>query len=160
MESIKKKGLHPYHFTPVQNLIQADFPARLDFAHFCRIQQIADPMFLNKVCERHFQYEFKINIWCGVIDNNLLGPFELPTKLNGKLYLDFQQIQLPNYLDDLPLQLRQNMLFMEDGAPAHFSRLLCYKKRFVTGRVHVNLGKEVKKQEEIFGWAKNRKINI
>ncbi|KAJ8949639.1 hypothetical protein NQ318_010055, partial [Aromia moschata] len=29
---IKKEGIHPYHFTPVQNLIQGDFPARLDFA--------------------------------------------------------------------------------------------------------------------------------
>ncbi|KAJ8953852.1 hypothetical protein NQ318_006703 [Aromia moschata] len=46
---LKKEGLHPYHFMPVQNLIQGDFPDRLDFAHFCRLQQIADPIFLNKV---------------------------------------------------------------------------------------------------------------
>ncbi|KAJ8953846.1 hypothetical protein NQ318_006697 [Aromia moschata] len=74
---------------------------------------------------------FKINDWCSVIDNNLLGPFELPTNLNGELYLDFLQTQLPNYLDDLPLQLRQNMLFMQVGAPAHFSRLLCPYKLLV-----------------------------
>ncbi|KAJ8945074.1 hypothetical protein NQ318_005254 [Aromia moschata] len=46
------------------------------------------------------------------------------TNLKGELYLDFLQTQLPNYLDALPLPLRQNMLFMRDGAPAHFSRLV------------------------------------
>ncbi|KAJ8918518.1 hypothetical protein NQ315_015225 [Exocentrus adspersus] len=132
-KTLNKEGLHPYHFTPVQNLLQTDFPARQDFAHFCRLQQNADPMFLNKVLftdeatftrrgvfnfrnkhawdlenphlvsERHFQHEFKIKVWCGLIDNYLLGPFELPPNLNGKLYLEFLQTQLPNYLDDLPL---------------------------------------------------------
>ncbi|KAJ8952259.1 hypothetical protein NQ318_007420 [Aromia moschata] len=53
---LKKEGLHPYHLTPVQNLLQADFPARKDFAHFCRLQLIADPMFRGV-------YNFKNKHW-------------------------------------------------------------------------------------------------
>ena len=147
-----EEGLYPYHFTPVQNLLERDFAARLEFSRFCRTRINADPIFLNKilftdeatftrrcifnfrnrhawelenphlVLERHFQHEFKINVWCGIIDNNLLGPFELPPNLNGALYLDFLNTQLPTFFDDLPLGIRQNMWFMQDGAPAHFSR--------------------------------------
>lgn len=146
-----KENLYPYHFTPVQNLLAADLPGRLQFAHFMRTQQNLDREFLNNVLftdeatftrrgvfnfrnkhiwdnenpyvvtERHFQREFKINVWCGIIGNHLLGPHELPPNLNGDLYLDFLQHHLVNYLDDLPLNLRQNLYFMQDGAPPHFS---------------------------------------
>ncbi|XP_066157166.1 uncharacterized protein [Euwallacea fornicatus] len=72
--------------------------------------------------ERHFQHEFKINVWCRIIDNYFVGPYVLPPKLNGPLYLEFLQNELGNLLDDVPLNLRQVMFFMQDGAPAHFSR--------------------------------------
>lgn len=146
-----QEKLYPYHFTPVQNLRNNDLPNRLRFAQFCRNQQNDDPMFLNKVLftdeatftrrgifnfrnkhawdienpnlvvDRHFQHEFKINIWCGIIDNNILGPYQLPPNLNGESYLHFLQTILIECLDDLPLNLRQDMLFMQDGAPPHFS---------------------------------------
>ena len=149
-----QEGLYPYHFTPVQNLLGLDLPARLEFAQFFRTQQNANPMFLNKilftdeatftrrgvfnfrnkhawnlenphlVTERHFQHEFKINVWCGLIDNYMLGPVELPPSLDGQLYLNFLQNQLPDCFDNLPLQLRRDMFFMQDGAPAHFSRIV------------------------------------
>ena len=145
-----QEKLYPYHFTPVQNLLEADLPARLQFARFCRAQQNRDPMFLNKVlftdeatftrrgvfnfrnkhawdienphlvAERHFQHEFKINIWCGIFDNYFFGPYELPPNLNGALYLNFLQTQLGEFLEDVPINLRQNMFFMQDGAPPHF----------------------------------------
>ncbi|XP_056642215.1 uncharacterized protein LOC130448740 [Diorhabda sublineata] len=71
--------------------------------------------------ETHFQHEFKVNIWCGVICGYLIGPFELPTNLNGPLYLDFLQERLHELLEDIPLALRQNMQFLHDGAPPHYS---------------------------------------
>lgn len=70
---------------------------------------------------RHFQWEFKFNIWCGSFDGYLLRPCELPSLLNGDLYLNFLQIQLTDLLDDLPLNLRSNMYFMQEDALAHFT---------------------------------------
>jgi hypothetical protein len=146
-----REKLHPYHFTPVQNLLAADFPARLQFARFFQAQQNAEQIFLNKilftdeatftrrgvfnfrnkhtwdtenpflVTERHFQHEFKINIWCGIVGNYVLGPCELPPNLNGASYLNFLRYQMVDLFDDVSLNFRQNMYFMQDGAPAHFS---------------------------------------
>lgn len=52
-----------------------------------------------------------------------MGHFFLPGRLNGQLYLNFLQNELPPLLEDVPLYLRQQHWFMHDGAPAHFSIL-------------------------------------
>ncbi|KAG8314527.1 hypothetical protein J6590_091091, partial [Homalodisca vitripennis] len=41
--------------------------------------------------------------------------------LNVVVYLNFLRDELPKLLDDVPLHLRQNMWFMHDRAPAHYS---------------------------------------
>lgn len=38
------------------------------------------------------------------------------------MYLEFLENDLPILLDDVPLQLRQQMIFQHDGAPPHFTR--------------------------------------
>lgn len=145
------ENLYPYHFTPVQNLRPIDRSTRLQFANFFQRQQQIDPLFVVKilftdeatftrrgvfnfrnkhlwesenphaVAERHFQEEFKINVWCGILGDHILGPYELPSNLNSDAYLNFLQNGLTNLLDDVPLNLRLNMYFMQDGAPAHFA---------------------------------------
>ncbi|XP_023310007.1 uncharacterized protein LOC111691430 [Anoplophora glabripennis] len=102
---LKKEMLHPYHYTPVQQLLPQDLPARLQFAQFVQNMQMENPDFLNRILftdeatftrrgvfnwknnhlwdsenphavkEKHFQHEFKVNIWCGLIsgkDFNIL----------------------------------------------------------------------------------------
>lgn len=143
--------LYPYHFSPVQNLLPADFPDREQFCLRFLDRHNDDPHFLSKVLftdeatftrrgvfnfrnkhvwdnenphvlrERHFQHEFKINIWCGIVGNHVLGPVELPYNLNGRSYLHFLEHDFEELIDDLPLNVRHNMFFMQDGAPAHFS---------------------------------------
>ena len=56
-----------------------------------------------------------------IIDSFLIGPVILPNSLNINNYLIFLQEILPTLLEDLPLLLRQNMWFIHDGAPPHFS---------------------------------------
>lgn len=68
------------------------------------------------------QRRFSLNVWMGIIANKLIGPFFLPDNLNGEFYEHFLREELPNLLEDLPLNLIRNMKFQHDGCPAHYRR--------------------------------------
>ncbi len=70
-----------------------------------------------------FQTRFQVNVWAGVLGNQLIGPHIFPDTLNGALYLDFLQHTLPTLLDELNLDQneRDKIIFQQDGAPPHFS---------------------------------------
>lgn len=44
----------------------------------------------------------------------------LPNILSGDNYLNFLRDELPELLEDLPINIRQHLYFMHDGAPAHY----------------------------------------
>ncbi|KAJ8936824.1 hypothetical protein NQ318_015291, partial [Aromia moschata] len=140
--------LHPYHYPLVQQILPQDLPARLQFAQFLQNMETENPDFLNKTLftdettftrrgvftwrndhlwdsenphavKEHFQHEFRVNIWCGVISNVFIGPFELPPSLTGPRYLNFPQHNLNELL--VLLALRENMWFMPDGVPPHLA---------------------------------------
>lgn len=65
----------------------------------------------------------KVNVWCGVMKNRVIGPFFFAEKtINGVVYLDM----LINYcfpqLDEL--ENIHQLHFQQDGAPPHFSALV------------------------------------
>lgn len=68
-----------------------------------------------------FQHKFSVNVWAGIIDGYLIGPYLLPNRLTGPIYLVFLQQVLPDLLDDVPVQIRHEMWLQHDGAPAHYS---------------------------------------
>jgi hypothetical protein len=37
--------------------------------------------------ETNFQHRFSINLWCGVLHDQLIGPFVFPGRLTGAVYL-------------------------------------------------------------------------
>ena len=41
--------------------------------------------------------------------------------LNGEMYRDILENELPALLKNLRLEVRQNMWFQHDGCPAHYS---------------------------------------
>ena len=49
----------------------------------------------DAIVERNSQHRFSVNLWCGVIDNQLIGPAVLPSRLKGRSYVDFLQNELP-----------------------------------------------------------------
>jgi len=53
--------------------------------------------------ESNFQLRFSVNVWCAVLDVQLIGPFILEGRLTGEAYLKFQQEELPRLLEDVPL---------------------------------------------------------
>jgi len=67
------------------------------------------------------QRVWKINIWCGIIDRHIVGPFFFEENLTGVQYANFIKNDLQLLLENIPLQLRQIMWFQQDGCPAHTS---------------------------------------
>lgn len=145
--------LYPYHIQRVQALLPRDFPLRIDFCQWylnmlavdrnfdCKILFTDEANFSrtsiknfhnnhtwadenpHEIVETHFQEQFSLNVWGGIIGDNLIGPCFLPGRLTGQSYRLFLQNELPLLLEDLPLLLRNQMWYMHDGAPSHFSIL-------------------------------------
>jgi len=51
--------------------------------------------------ETHFQSCFSVDIWCGVIESQVIGPFVLEERLTSERYLRFLEGNLPMLLDVL-----------------------------------------------------------
>jgi hypothetical protein len=143
---------HAYHYTRVQNLIPEDHEARVNFCTWLLQQHDADPNFVNNIlftdeslfsregtfnCHNYhiwaeenphakhvgrFQHRFTINLWAGILGDSIVGPFEFPARLNAQHYMNFLEQDLPELLEDVPLQHFLNEWFQHDGAPVHFSR--------------------------------------
>lgn len=62
-----------------------------------------------------------MNVWAGIVNDYLIGPYLLPTRLNGRCYRIFLEEVLPELLQEVPIGVRNQMWFQHDGAPAHFS---------------------------------------
>lgn len=150
--TLNKNHLHPYHYTPVQELEPRDPPNRLLFCNYILQMLVADREYLSRILwtdECHFdragisnfknlhvwseenphakrvkkvQRQFSVNLWAGIIGGRLIGPFVLPDRLNGAAYLDFLQNELPDLLHDVPEETRRSMVFQHDGCPSHYHR--------------------------------------
>lgn len=147
---LKEQLLYPYHRQKVQLLQAGDDAQRVRFCNFLRVRRRGNADFQqtilwtdeatfhrdgfvnfknqhewneanpHAVVHHGAQHRFSINLWAGIVDEYLLGPYILPPRLNGQTYLTFLQQQLPEFLDDLPLALRSRLWFQHDGAPSHF----------------------------------------
>jgi hypothetical protein len=73
---------------------------------------------------RAHQHRFGINLWAGVIDNNLVGPFTLPARVNAENFLQFLKNDFQVLLEDLPLAILRQIWLQMDGAPPHFGRIV------------------------------------
>jgi len=141
-------GMYPYHVQRVQHLGPGDFAQRLEFCKWLngsrqlhRYILFTDEAQFNRdgvnnthnshvwadenphaTVESNCQLRFSVNVWCAVLDDQLIGPFILEGRLTGEAYLRFLQEELPRLLEDVPLNKRGRMYFQHDGAPPHFSR--------------------------------------
>jgi Helix-turn-helix domain (DUF4817) len=70
--------------------------------------------------ETAFQERFGINVWLGILDTKVVGPFFFDEHLTGELYFNFLTTTLQDLLDNVPLNVLLNFkYFQHDGAPAH-----------------------------------------
>lgn len=149
---LKREKLHSFHYQRVQCLLPRDYPARVAFCETMLRKMTADPEFFDKILwsdestckkdgyfnmhnlhswqltnphlvrEDRSQYQFKINLWTGILNGNIIGPFELPGTLTADSYLNFSRHDLPTLLENVSLEERRRMWLQHDGCPAHYAR--------------------------------------
>ncbi len=66
---------------------------------------------------------FSVNVWTGVLKNRFIGLYIFDPSINSQRYLDFLRENLDELLnlEELPLQIRQNLTYMHNGAPADWT---------------------------------------
>ena len=150
--TLRHELLHPFHVQRVQALIPRDYPLRVNFCEWLLHQHHLNPNFTMNILvtdeaiftrngihnfhnthywslenphvtrRTHFQQRFSVNVWAGIVNGILIGPFILDNRLTGALYFQFLRHNLPVLLEEVPLNVRQRMWFLHDGAPPHFAR--------------------------------------
>lgn len=71
-----------------------------------------------------------MNIWCGITGHLLIGLSELEDSLTGELYRRFLQVEMPQLLEDVPMEVRREMWVQQDGAPPHFGGTAFLNRQF------------------------------
>lgn len=144
--------LYPFHVQRVQALLPRDLPVRVNFCEFLLHQHQLNPNFTMNILvtdeaiftrngihnfrnthywalenphatrRTNFQQRFSVNVWAGIVNGVLIGPFILENRLTGALYLQFLRDTLPVLLEEVAVNIRQHMWFLHDGAPVHFQQ--------------------------------------
>ena len=119
--TLHAEGMYPYHVQRVQHLGPGDFAERLNFCKWLngsrqlhRFILFTDEAQFNcdgvnnthnsyvwanenphVTVESNFQLRFNVNVWCAVLNGQLIGPFILEGRLTREAYLRFLQEELP-----------------------------------------------------------------
>lgn len=140
----------PYHITLVQELNANDHRMRAQFCRWTLDILDQDPEFFwnvlfgdeaafhsNGCLNRHnchywspvnphwyrqvlYQHRWTLHVWVGICHGEIIGPHFFEHTISGASYLQFLHDHLPEYLENIPLNIRQRCWFQQDGAPAHF----------------------------------------
>lgn len=151
---LKRYKYHPYRERPSQGLQNGDLIRRQQFCEWLIRAQTEIPNLCMKILwtdesrftncglfNRHNfvfwadenptlirgvrqQIKWGINVWIGIIDCRIIGPFFYNENLNSERYLHLLQTDVADALMELPLVVLQNMFFQQDGAPAHNARII------------------------------------
>lgn len=70
--------------------------------------------------EQHTQYPKKVNVWAGIILNQIIGPFFIDGNLNSNKYHQLLMHSIIPAIQQIVGENMNNVWFQQDGAPAHF----------------------------------------
>jgi hypothetical protein len=148
---LQQHKYHPYHLELHQELHGDDFENRVAFCEWAQGRLREDRMFFKNVLftdessfksnghvnrhnmhywspvnphwmlEQKIQNRWSLNVWGGIINNRLIGPFFFHQNLTGEIYANFLENELDDLLENVPLNQIANMWFQQDGAPPHFA---------------------------------------
>ena len=146
---LKKHKFHPYKVKIVQELHANDYAARMAFADEMLDKILHSQDFLQHLMfsdEAHFHIHGGVNthncrywytenphwtaekplhsprttVWAAIWDGGIIGPVFFDTNVNGDNYLNLLQSEFWPAFSILPDS--KKFIFMQDGAPPHWSR--------------------------------------
>lgn len=140
--------MHPYHFQKVQELALADYTPRVRFCNWLLQNLDKNILWTDEatftrlglfnvhnehwwaqrgqnphVSRRHaFQNRFSVNVWAGIINSCIIGPFFIEERLTGERYLRLLETSVEEQLQNVPESYQSELYYQHDGAPAHYQR--------------------------------------
>lgn len=151
---LKREKVRPYKCHRVQELHGDDFDRRTAFCGWFMNQEGENPDFPANVMttdeasfhlsgtvntqnsrywsainphwirQDHRQVNPRINVWCGIYKDRLVGPVVIPQRLTGFNYLQVLNDILDPFLEDMPLADLRRFWFQQDGAPPHYAAVV------------------------------------
>lgn len=148
---LKKHGYKSYKISTTQEIFPADCNRRLEFCEAVRERADRNNLFLENILfsdessfplhgyhnpsivrywsreNKHLsmalrtQYPQKVNVWAGMLQNHIIGPFFIDGMLTAAKYLDMLQNQIVPAVRNLPINFEE-VWFQQDGCPAHNAR--------------------------------------
>lgn len=149
---LKQATFHPYKVHLVQELNEDDFDRRLQFCELMMERIDAEPEFLYNIVfsdeatfqidgninrhncrfwsdtnphwklELHTQHQSKVNVWAGILNNTLIGPFIIEGNLNAVMYEDMLRNEIVPATRAIVGEDIENTWFQQDGAAPHYAR--------------------------------------
>lgn len=148
----KKNKFHPYKIKLVHELNEDDPDRRMQFCETVQLQVREEPEFLKNICfsdecsfflngavnrhnfrywapenphecrTSHTQHPQKINVWAGILNDQIIGPFFIEGNLDGPTYLRLLQDSVVPRINEL-VEANEELypVFQQDGAPPHFA---------------------------------------
>lgn len=144
----------PFKIQIKQELSEDDFDRRIEFTENMMNRAILDDQFLKRIVfsdeatfmlngtvnrhnsrywsdenphwmfEGHTQHPKKVNVWAGMIDSQIIGPFLIEGNLTAEKYLEMLQNQIIPAIRNLVGNDFINIWFQHDGAPPHYGRVV------------------------------------
>lgn len=158
---LKRHKFHPWKPSCHQELFLEDFDRRIHFCETINAKKAQDPAFLKHICftdeatfwlnghvnrsnvrywaeenphilfETQTQYPQKLNVWCGIFGDHIIGPFFIDGTLDGDKYLQLLEEAIDPRITEIvetdvtllgdPVYDENKITFQHDGCPAHFS---------------------------------------
>lgn len=148
---LKDHNYFPYKCHGVQELVDGDFERRMRYCEQVRMKCDVQPNFLRKVAfsdeatfylngavnkhngrfwtdenphwirETHTQTPRKVNVWCSIVGDSIIGPFFIEGNLNGPRYLDLLLTEIVPAIQNVFPEEFDEVWFQQDSAPPHYS---------------------------------------
>lgn len=129
--TLREDGQHPYHFRRTQELTESDYEPRINFCRWNQSRMESDPDFSTRILwtdeasftrsgianihndhvwshlnphvssKSSYQHQWRLNVWAGIINDQVLGPIWLPQALNAQSYLNLLRTEVEDQLQEL-----------------------------------------------------------